>query len=206
MTDSRDTAETQHDDLSLRRTFRFMRPYLSPDSAQLKLTAAVSGASTVLYKASLLAAGWSGKTIVDAITDGGKTRGQRKQGVLLGVSLYFIGRLGAAIFSTVQDTTFERLSQHMNCKLGTDIYSVLQRKDIAYHIHNPTGKSNEILNRGTNALSVILRVVVLQLSPTLLEAVLVSTVFVSLGSTVSECTSLLRPPSKRMIPNGFRPC
>lgn len=170
--------------LSLRQTFRFVAPYVIPRTYETRKLAFFSILSTVFYKASLFLPGISGKLVIDALSDKALTPGTKSTKALFGVSLYFLGRLGAAVFSTTQNVTYERLNQGINREFGARTYEHLVLLDVSYHNRVSSGKSVDVMNRGIQALSVILKVVVLQLLPTAFEAVVVSGIFFAMGTRV----------------------
>jgi ATP-binding cassette, subfamily B, heavy metal transporter len=172
----------------------FVAPYVIPAKPQLKLIAVVSVTSTILYKLSLLLPAVGFKMVVDVITDTRLDTNQKSSRAMWSVSLYFVGRLGAAVFSSIQEVTFEHLSHDISRRFGVALYSHLQFLDLRFHNRSSSGKSSQILSSGISALTVILRIVVLQLVPTLVEAVVVSTVFASLHSPVCQCVFHAMPP------------
>jgi ABC-type multidrug transport system fused ATPase/permease subunit len=175
--------------LSFRRIFAFVAPYVIPRTREATCLAAASTMSTVLYKASLFLPGISGKLVIDAVSDGALAPADRRSRALAGVAVYFAGRLGAAVFSGLQDVTYERLSQDISRRFGAQTYEHLLRLDVSYHTTVPAGRSFDVLNRGIGALSLLLRVVTLQLGPTLVEAAVISSIFVRLGSRAVACTT-----------------
>lgn len=178
------TARKAESGVSLRRTCAFVAPYVIPRTRESQKLAALSIISTVLYKASLFLPGISGKVVVDALSDKFLAPGAKSTNAMFGVSLYFLGRLGAAFFSSTQNVTYEQLNQEINRRFGARTYEHLVLLDVSYHARVSSGKSVDIMNRGIAALSVILRVVVLQLLPTAFEAVVVSGIFFAMGTRV----------------------
>lgn len=170
--------------LSFRKQFDFVSPYIIPQTPRAKRLTVASTLSTIIYKASLFLPGISSKVVIDAVSSSTLSRDEKAIKAAFGVSLYFIGRLGAAVFSSFQNITYEKLSQDISRRFGARTYEHLLLLDVNYHTRVSAGKSFEILNRGITSIALLLRVFVLQLGPTLLEAVVIGIIFVKLGTTV----------------------
>lgn len=175
----------QSSDIGYRSAYNFVAPYIIPRTSRAKLLASASTLCTIIYKASLLLPGISFKLVIDTVSSTTLSNSEKATRAAFSVSLYFIGRLGAAIFSTLQTITYDRLSEDISRRFGARTYEHLLLLDMQYHTKVSPGKSFEILNRGIGSMSLLLRVVILQLGPTLLELVVITYIFARIGTMVS---------------------
>lgn len=167
-------------EISIRKTLSFCAPYIVPRTTRLRVLGVVSVLCTIGYKACLLLPGVSLKIAIDGLAS--KDDYLRWRQPILGAIGYFLGRLFAAVFGQGQDITLEYCCQSMKRQFASESYGHLQSLSLSYHMKNKTGETTAILGRGANSINILMRVVVFLLGPTILEAIVVSGIFFSLGS------------------------
>ncbi|QQX81183.1 ABC transporter ATP-binding protein/permease [Shewanella sp. KX20019] len=110
------------------------------------------------------------KALVDGLT--------LKNGELLAVPIglvvaYGCLRLLNTIISEVRDTLFGRVTERAIRRLGIAVFEHLHRLDMAFHLERRTGGLSRDIERGTSGVSFLMRFMVFNIVPTLLEIVLV---------------------------------
>lgn len=167
-------------EVSFRKTLAFCAPYIIPSTLPLKLLSLLSILSTILYKACLLIPGLAMKITVDALSHPDQLTRTRLS--IEGTLAYFLGRLFAAGFSQGQDIALEFCQQHTSRKFARDSFLHLQSLSLSFHNKKRTGVIMSILGRGIGSIQKIMQLVFFSLMPTVLEALVVSSIFFRLGS------------------------
>jgi ATP-binding cassette, subfamily B, heavy metal transporter len=93
---------------------------------------------------------------------------------LLFLLLYGILRFSSIILGELRDTIFGRVTEHAMRRIGLKVFEHLHSLDIAFHLSRHTGGLSRDIERGTNGISFLLRFLLFNILPTLLEIILVT--------------------------------
>ncbi|WOT05781.1 ABCB family ABC transporter ATP-binding protein/permease [Shewanella youngdeokensis] len=111
------------------------------------------------------------KAMVDALAS--SNTGQI-MAVPIGLVVAYGGiRLLNTIIAEVRDTLFGRVTERAIRRLGIAVFEHLHRLDMAFHLERRTGGLSRDIERGTSGVSFLMRFMVFNIVPTLLEIVLV---------------------------------
>lgn len=89
------------------------------------------------------------------------------------VVAYGAMRLLNTVISEVRDTLFGRVTERAIRRLGLSVFQHLHRLDLAFHLERRTGGLSRDIERGTSGVSFLMRFMVFNIVPTLLEIALV---------------------------------
>lgn len=82
-------------------------------------------------------------------------------------------RLLNTIISEVRDTLFGRVTERAIRRLGLNVFEHLHRLDLGFHLERRTGGLSRDIERGTSGISFLMRFMVFNIVPTILEILLV---------------------------------
>ena len=82
-------------------------------------------------------------------------------------------RLLNTLISEVRDTLFGRVTERAIRRLGLAVFEHLHRLDMAFHLERRTGGLSRDIERGTSGMSFLMRFMVFNIVPTIIEIVLV---------------------------------
>jgi ATP-binding cassette subfamily B protein len=82
-------------------------------------------------------------------------------------------RLLNVILGEVRDTLFGRVTERAMRRLGLSVFNHLHRLDLNFHLSRQTGGLSRDIERGTSGVSFLMRFMVFNIGPTLLEIILV---------------------------------
>ncbi|MCB1972493.1 MAG: ABC transporter ATP-binding protein/permease [Geminicoccaceae bacterium] len=147
----------------------FALPYVWPrDAFDLRMRMAAALALLVVAKLVNIAVPFFLKDAVDQLGMVGLTA--IPLAALLG---YGGARLGAMLFRELRDALFAKVGQRAGRQLALSVYDHLFSLSLAYHLDRRTGELARSIDRGVKGLSYLLRSVVFNIGPTILEFVLV---------------------------------
>lgn len=107
------------------------------------------------------------KHIVDALD---KDASQQILLLPLGLLLdYGIVRFSNVLFGELRDTLFGRVTERAMRRVGLRVFKHLHHLDIGFHLERRTGGLSRDIERGTSGISFLLRFMVFNIAPTLLE-------------------------------------
>lgn len=86
-------------------------------------------------------------------------------------------RLLTAITGEIRDTLFGRVTERAIRRLGLAVFEHLHRLDLDFHLERKTGGLSRDIERGTSGVSFLMRFMVFNIVPTLLEIVMVIGIF-----------------------------
>ena len=121
----------------------------------------------ILYKA---ATDWLIAHVPAAGTAGGQAM---TAGVML-IIAYGLARVMMALFTQVRDVQFMHVALNAVRNLNNRTFEHLHRLSLRFHIEKRTGGLNRVIQRGTQAVELIIRMGALSAVPTALELVLLS--------------------------------
>ncbi len=86
-------------------------------------------------------------------------------------------RLANVLFGEIRDTLFGRVTERAMRRIGLTVFKHLHALDLDFHLSRQTGGLSRDIERGTSGISFLLRFMVFNIVPTLLEIALVLAVF-----------------------------
>ncbi|MDZ7869511.1 MAG: ABC transporter ATP-binding protein/permease [Rheinheimera sp.] len=160
---------------SLSETIRYMRPYFA--AFPWHVTGAIL--ALIAAKAATLALPYGLKLIIDALDPSLNNAALLPLWLILGYGLL---RFGSVLFGEVRDALFGRVTEHAMRALGLKVFMHLHRLELGFHLDRQTGGISRDIERGTNGLSFLMRFLMFNIVPTVLEIVLVALIFWNLFS------------------------
>lgn len=93
-------------------------------------------------------------------------------------------RLANVLFGEIRDTLFGRVTERAMRRVGLTVFDHLHRLDLDFHLNRQTGGLSRDIERGTSGISFLMRFMVFNIGPTLLEiAMVVGLLFYNYGFT-----------------------
>lgn len=160
---------------NLRETIQYMLPYLLAYRGHV-LTAILA---LIAAKATTLLLPYGLKLIVDALD--GNLQAQITLPLLLVIG-YGSLRFASVFFGEIRDALFGRVTEHAMRQVGLNVFKHLHQLDLSFHLDRQTGGISRDIERGTNGISFLMRFMMFNILPTLLEILLVAIIFWSLFS------------------------
>jgi len=114
------------------------------------------------------------KDIVDTLDDN-----QGKSLVVVPLALvaaYGLVRLSIVVLAEIRDTLFGRVTERAIRRIGLKVFQHLHQLDLDFHLNRQTGGLSRDIDRGTTGISFLMRFMVFNIVPTLLEIVMVITI------------------------------
>ncbi len=138
-------------------------PYLLEFRARIALAVAC----LVLAKLASVGLPFILKHIVDDLdADGASQLLTLPLGLLLA---YGVVRFSNVLFGELRDTLFGRVTERAMRRVGLKVFRHLHALDLDFHLNRRTGGLSRDIERGTNGISFLLRFMVFNILPTLLE-------------------------------------
>jgi ATP-binding cassette subfamily B protein len=169
---------------TLAGTLRHLWPYIWPgDRHDLKMRVAWSVVLLLLAKLATLSVPFTFKWAVDALTGANSapiapsnwTVWLVASPVALTVS-YGAVRIVMAVLTQWRDGIFARVAMHAVRKLAAITFVHMHELSLRFHLERKTGGLTRVLERGRNAIETIVRMVILQMIPTIVEVSLITAV------------------------------
>lgn len=88
--------------------------------------------------------------------------------------MYGILRLGTILFAEIRDTIFGRVTEHAMHRIGLKVFKHLHALDLGFHLSRRTGGMARDIERGTNGINFLMRFLLFNIIPTLLEITLIT--------------------------------
>ncbi|MCJ9429342.1 ABCB family ABC transporter ATP-binding protein/permease [Kordiimonas marina] len=119
------------------------------------------------------------KDAVDALTPHAKPDAATVALVLpLGLILgYGTARVLGQLFGELRDAVFVRVGQHALRRIALNTFRHLHALSLKFHLERRTGGLSRVIERGTRGIDFLLRFMLFNILPTLLEIVLISSIF-----------------------------
>jgi ABC-type transport system involved in Fe-S cluster assembly fused permease/ATPase subunit len=86
---------------------------------------------------------------------------------------YGITRILMALITQGRDALFAKVSMHAVRRLALITFEHMHKLSLRFHLERKTGGLTRVLERGRNAIETIVRMIILQLAPTILELALI---------------------------------
>jgi ABC-type transport system involved in Fe-S cluster assembly fused permease/ATPase subunit len=176
--------DTAFGQASLAGTLAHLWPYIWPgDRADLKMRVVWSVVLLLVAKIATLAVPFTFKWAIDALTGADTAPVQPSNWTLWLIASPLIMTLsyGAlrvlmAVLTQWRDGIFARVAMHAVRKLAYLTFVHMHELSLRFHLERKTGGLTRVLERGRNGIETIVRMVILQLVPTIVEVVLLMTV------------------------------
>src|SRR5438128_961195 len=156
-------------------------PYIWPsDRADLKMRVAWSMVLLLLAKLATIAVPFTFKWAIDALTGANTAPVQSSNwqlwviaSPLIMTASYGGLRILMAVLTQWRDGIFARVAMHAVRKLATITFVHMHELSLRFHLERKTGGLTRVLERGRNGIETIVRMVILQLVPTIIELALI---------------------------------
>jgi ATP-binding cassette subfamily B protein len=165
---------------ALLRTLVGLWPYIWPsDRADLKARVVMATLLLLFAKLATLAVPFTYKWAVDALT-GASPPPDVPQWIawafaapVLMTVAYGGMRIVMALLTQVRDGIFAKVSMHAVRRLAYLTFEHMHLLSLRFHLERKTGGLTRVLERGRNGIETIVRMVILQLLPTIVELLLI---------------------------------
>src|ERR1700758_308317 len=169
---------------TLMGTLAHLWPYIWPgDRVDLKMSVVWSIVLLLVAKLATLAVPFTFKWAIDALTGADTAPVQSSNWMLWLVAspLIMTASYGAlrvlmAVLTQWRDGIFARVAMHAVRKLAYITFVHMHELSLRFHLERKTGGLTRILERGRNGIETIVRMVILQLIPTIVEVTLLMAV------------------------------
>jgi ATP-binding cassette, subfamily B, heavy metal transporter len=165
---------------SLVGTLIHLWPYIWPsDRADLKMRVVWSVVLLLIAKLATLSVPFTFKWATDALTGQGSAPVAASNWTMWVIASPFIMvasygslRILMAILTQWRDGIFAQVAMHAVRKLAQITFVHMHQLSLRFHLERKTGGLTRVLERGRNGIETIVRMVILQLIPTLVEVAL----------------------------------
>jgi ATP-binding cassette, subfamily B, heavy metal transporter len=165
-------------------TLAHLWPYIWPgDRADLRTRVVWSVVLLLIAKVTTLAVPFSFKWAIDALTgaDSAPVQASNWKLWLIASPLIMTGSYGAlrvlmGVITQWRDGIFAKVAMHAVRKLAFLTFVHMHELSLRFHLERKTGGLTRVLERGRTGIETIVRMVILQLLPTIVEVVLLMAV------------------------------
>src|ERR1700723_3014424 len=169
---------------TLAGTLAHLWPYIWPgDRADLKMRVVWSVVLLLMAKLATLAVPFTFKWATDALTGADTAPVQASNWALWVVASPIVMTLGygglrvvMGVLTQWRDGIFARVAMHAGRKLAYLTFVHMHELSLRFHLERKTGGLTRVLERGRNGIETIVRMVILQLVPTIVEVSLLMVV------------------------------
>ncbi len=166
---------------SLLKTIVGLWPYIWPsDRRDLKVRVMIAMVLLLVAKLATIAVPFTFKWAVDALTGQNATPADASAWLVWALAApilmtiaYGGSRILMAVLTQVRDGIFAKVSMHAVRRLAFMVFEHMHQLSLRYHLERKTGGLTRILERGRNAIETIVRMVILQAVPTVIELALI---------------------------------
>jgi ATP-binding cassette, subfamily B, heavy metal transporter len=177
-------SDTSFGQATLTGTLVHLWPYIWPgDRADLKMRVVWSVVLLLIAKVATLAVPFTFKWAIDALTGADTAPVQSSNWTvwlmaspLIMTASYGGLRILMAVFTQWRDGIFARVAMHAVRKLAYLTFVHMHELSLRFHLERKTGGLTRVLERGRLGIEVIVRMVILQLVPTIVEVSLLMAV------------------------------
>ena len=107
------------------------------------------------------------------------------------VGAYGLVRLTIVLFAEIRDTLFGRVTERAIRRIGLKVFQHLHKLDLDFHLNRQTGGLSRDIDRGTSGISFLMRFMIFNIIPTLIEIVMVvSILLINYGIWFALITTL----------------
>jgi ATP-binding cassette, subfamily B, heavy metal transporter len=166
---------------ALLRTLINLWPYIWPsDRRDLKLRVLLSAALLLVAKLATIAVPFTFKWATDALVGEGSAPfapsawlGWAIAVPILMTAAYGGMRMIMALLTQMRDGVFAKVAMHAVRRLALMTFEHMHLLSLRFHLERKTGGLTRVLERGRNGIETIVRMVILQLAPTVVELLLI---------------------------------
>lgn len=91
-------------------------------------------------------------------------------------------RFGTTLFGELRDLVFSRVAERGMRRIGLTVFKHVHDLDLDFHLERKTGGLSRDIDRGTNGIAFLLRFMLFNILPTILELLMISVIlFISVG-------------------------
>jgi ATP-binding cassette, subfamily B, heavy metal transporter len=167
---------------ALWRTLLHLWPYIWPTGRRdLKLRVLGAMALLVVAKLATIAVPFTFKWATDALAGHGSAPVAPSAGVAWAVAVPIVMtaayggmRIVMALITQLRDGLFAKVAMHAVRRLAILTFEHMHLLSLRFHLERKTGGLTRVLERGRNAIETIVRMVILQLIPTIVELLLIA--------------------------------
>ena len=154
-------------ELELMVLLKSLWPYLMIHKARVIIAMAL----LVSAKGVALVSPWALKNIVDALDSDSP---EQLLVIPLGFVLLYGGmRFGAVFLGELRDAVFSRVTESAMSKVGLEVFAHLHQLELDFHLGRQTGGISRDIDRGTNGINFMMRFMVFNILPTIIELIVV---------------------------------
>ncbi len=166
---------------SLLRTVVVLWPYIWPsDRRDLKLRVWVTMGLLLVAKIATMAVPFTFKWATDALTGKGSAPlgasswlGWAIAAPVLMTIAYGLMRILMAVLTQARDGLFAKVAMNAVRRLAFMVFEHMHKLSLRFHLERKTGGLTRVLERGRNAIETIVRMVIMQLVPTVIELIFI---------------------------------
>jgi ABC-type transport system involved in Fe-S cluster assembly fused permease/ATPase subunit len=166
---------------SLLRTVVVLWPYIWPsDRRDLKLRVWVTMGLLLVAKIATMAVPFTFKWATDALTGKGSAPlgasswlGWAIAAPVLMTIAYGVMRILMAVLTQARDGLFAKVAMNAVRRLAFMVFEHMHKLSLRFHLERKTGGLTRVLERGRNAIETIVRMVIMQLVPTVIELIFI---------------------------------
>ncbi|GGY88193.1 ABC transporter [Cellvibrio zantedeschiae] len=156
--------------VNIGETFRYLWPYLWDFKGRVVLAMlALVGA-----KLTTLLMPWALKHVIDGVDP---SLHPELYLPLFFLIFYGILRFGSVFLGEIRDALFGRVTERAMRKVGLRVFKHLHSLELAFHLDRATGGISRDIERGTNGISFLMRFLMFNIVPTLVEIFSVAIIF-----------------------------
>ena len=171
------------EEVNLLRTARNLWQYMWPtERPDLRFRVVLAILALVGSKVATTLSPFAYKGIIDALSKGGAD-----QTLVMGIAVpvvlvvaYALGNIVDAGFQQLRDVWFASVGQNAVRTLARQTFTHLHQLSLRFHLSRRTGGLSRVIERGTKGIETIVRFVMLNIAPTLVEFIVVGTIFIAL--------------------------
>ena len=169
------------EDASLFSTMVHLWPYIWPgDRFDLKMRVMWSVVLLLIAKVATLATPFTFKWAVDALNGTGSAPVQASNWMLwlvasplMMTASYGLVRVLMAVITQWRDGIFAKVAMHAVRQLAYKTFVHMHELSLRFHLERKTGGLTRVLERGRNGIETIVRMVILNMLPTIIEVVMI---------------------------------
>lgn len=163
-------------------TIKNLWPYMWPsDRPDLKARVLLALLALLAAMGAATMAPYFYSQVIDSLEIGSGVEQAKMFGLTLAIAFaiaYGLGQITESFFMQLRDVLFASVGQHAVRQLAHRTFVHLHALSLRYHLQRRTGGLSRVIERGTKGIETIVRFTMLNTAPTLVQFVIISTIFV----------------------------